>query len=535
MDKRIWNVVLFVALAALYFSSLGPIALTEPDEVFYSMTAREMIESNSYITPLIFGAPQFEKPPLFYWLLILSFKVFGGAVPVAARLVPALSGFLGVIATFVFCQRVFGQKVAWLATLIMGSSSLYLAMSKAVLTDITLSVFIMIAFYAFYLWIVERRDFYLYGFAFFAALGVLTKGPIAIIILMLSTVIYLSVRKEFALLRKFLIHPWVLVFCAISVPWYAQVIAEHGRAFIDEFIIHDNYHRILKAEHKSFDNGWFYPMIVMTGIFPWTFYLLTMDRGLKKYKKECLFFAIWFAVTFIIFQCCHSKLASYILPLLPAVVIPLSLAILTFSAERSRRMIVLAALYFVLGLGLLIAPFILTEKFPSYVWPTALVGIRIFGIGLIVGAVFLWQRKLMPAIVAQGAGLILMFLLLGAYIPVSIDRVVSNRHMQEVVKAENYQGEILTNKHFSRGVHFQTGNTVVIFDHKKQPFWSPHPIEVISSREEIRDFFEPKDRVLCVLKQSYVDDLNAFFVNERVNRVISKDGYKVVMMSEKIK
>ncbi len=534
MDKRIWSVVLFVALAFLYFGSLDPIALTEPDEVFYSMTAREMIQNNSYITPLIFGEPQFEKPPLFYWFLIISFKVFGGAVPLAARLVPALCGFLGVIATFIFCRRMFGQKVAWLATLIMGTSALYLAMSKAVLTDITLSVFIMIAFYAFYLWIVERRDAYLYGFALFAALAVLTKGPIAIVILLFSTVIYLSVRKEFGILKKFLIHPWVLVFCVISVPWYALIVAEHGRAFIDEFIVHDNWHRILRAEHKNFDHWHFYPMVVVTGVFPWTFYLLTMNEGLKKYKKEYLFFALWFCVTFFIFQGCHSKLASYILPLMPAVVIPLSLSICALS-QRSRRMIVLAVLYGILGVAVLAAPVILAAKFPKYMWPTAIVALRVFGAAMIVSAVLLWQRKLMPAVIAQGTGLILMFLLVGAQVPASIDRAVSNRYLQDVVKAENYQGDVVTNKSYSRGIHFQTGNRVVIFDHNKQPFWSPHPIEVISSREEIRQFFEARERVLCVLKQSYVEDLNGLFVNQRVTRVISQDGPKVVMMSEKIK
>ncbi len=98
-------------------------------------------------------------------------------------------------------------------------------MSEAVLTDITLSLMMMVAFYGFYLWTVERRDLYLYVFGVAAALAVLTKGPVAIVILLPATVIYLLLLREFTLLRRYLIHPWVLLFGVVCAPWYADILA----------------------------------------------------------------------------------------------------------------------------------------------------------------------------------------------------------------------------------------------------------------------------------------------------------------------
>src|SRR5262245_36643245 len=178
-----------------------------------------MMQQGSYVTPILFGHPQYEKPPLFYWLLMASFEITG-VTRAAARFVPLLSGLLGIFATFYFCRRVLNQEIAWLAGLLLATSAIYLALSEAVLTDITLAALMMVALYAFYLWSVERRDRYLCAYGVAAALAVLTKGPVAIVILFLTAGLYLVLCREFDLLRRFLVHPWVLLFCVVSAPWY---------------------------------------------------------------------------------------------------------------------------------------------------------------------------------------------------------------------------------------------------------------------------------------------------------------------------
>ncbi|MDD5538555.1 MAG: glycosyltransferase family 39 protein, partial [Candidatus Omnitrophica bacterium] len=103
MPKIPANIKFILILLLLGFVFLmagnGLLSLTNPDEVFYSQTAREMQQQHSWMTPYLFGAPQFEKPVMTFWLLRLSFDV-AGATPFAARFFPALFGIVGVIALY---------------------------------------------------------------------------------------------------------------------------------------------------------------------------------------------------------------------------------------------------------------------------------------------------------------------------------------------------------------------------------------------------------------------------------------------------
>src|SRR5271170_5903744 len=87
--------VLFLICGALFLFGNNLFSLTDPDEVFYSLTAHEMAAKNEWTTPYIFGQPQFEKPPLTYWFLEMAFKTWGES-PFTALFFPAIFATLGV-------------------------------------------------------------------------------------------------------------------------------------------------------------------------------------------------------------------------------------------------------------------------------------------------------------------------------------------------------------------------------------------------------------------------------------------------------
>jgi 4-amino-4-deoxy-L-arabinose transferase-like glycosyltransferase len=533
MTSRVRALVCLVVVAYLYCGLPNRLSLTDPDEVFYSQTAKEMTQHGSLVTPIIFGHPQYEKPPLFYWLLMAAFEL-DGVTRTAARSVPALCGLFGVIATFLFCRRVFNARIAWLAAILLATSAIYLVLSMAVLTDIALSMFMMVAFYCFYLWILERRDLYLHAFGVAAALAVLTKGPVAIVILALTAVLYLIVLGEPGLLRRFLVHPWALTFGVVCVPWYAAIMARDGKAFFGEFIVHDNLDRILQPEHQNFDHWWFYPVTAVAGLFPWTFDLTLVRRGWRKYFAEHVFFFLWFAVTFTIFEIARSKLASYILPLVPAMVIPLAVSMSDF-ATRARARRVANVVQVLCGLALIVLPSGLARKVPALAVSDTANGIRIMGAALVVASILMWRGKMTAAVMTKACGVTLMVAFFASGLPPAYDRAVSDSFLADVVSRERYQGQaIVTDRRYARGVYFYTGGPVVIMDHNKQPFWSPHPLEVLSGDPEIEKFFAGRDRVLCVLEEPAAEDLDHLFEGKRVSRRIATDGHKIIIMSEKI-
>ena len=92
LAKRAW-LLLFIAIAGFYFWGLGSLPLVGPDEPRYAEVAREMFARRDFITPTLGGLPWFEKPPLLYWMMMLSYRVLG-VTEYAARLGPALCGLL---------------------------------------------------------------------------------------------------------------------------------------------------------------------------------------------------------------------------------------------------------------------------------------------------------------------------------------------------------------------------------------------------------------------------------------------------------
>ena len=65
----------------LYFAGLGSHALSDPDEPYYAVPAREMLQAGEWAVPLFRGEPWFDKPILFYWVVLTSFCACGATSP----------------------------------------------------------------------------------------------------------------------------------------------------------------------------------------------------------------------------------------------------------------------------------------------------------------------------------------------------------------------------------------------------------------------------------------------------------------------
>src|SRR5713226_859798 len=92
LAKRVWS-LLFLVVAAFYLYGLGAVPLVGPDEPRYAQVAREMLARHDLITPTLGGLPWFEKPPLLYWMMMASYRIFGVS-EFSARLGPAICSLL---------------------------------------------------------------------------------------------------------------------------------------------------------------------------------------------------------------------------------------------------------------------------------------------------------------------------------------------------------------------------------------------------------------------------------------------------------
>jgi len=540
----IWkkHVFFLVILSVLFFIlSNGALSLTNPDEVFYMDSAKEMVKHNSWLTPYIFDQPQFEKPILLYWLLRLSFLMFG-ITSFAGRIFPALFGTLGMIALYILAWAgSLERKKAFYSALILGSSALYLGLARTVFTDLIFSVFILFALTAFY-WSYSqgKKNFGIILFFVFSALAVLTKGPLGILIPGLIAVIFLALRKEL----KFVFCPavfWgVIIFALIALPWYVFMLKTHGNDFIKEFWVNDHLRRIFQAEHKSNDRWYFYPFSMLGCMYPWTFYagagLWFLFLNLKKRAAAfSVFIVCWLGVVLIIFQPAHSKLVSYIMPLFPA----LALSAGNFFVDKvlsgkskSGRIIGL-----ITALTLLIIPaavWFAAVKYPIYFVfrHSTLILVFLGWLFALACLIFVFRRKPRAAFFVQ-MGVLPIFLI--ALPLINLEPYVSSRPACEYLSVLSVgKGVILCSKSFVRGVRFYTGAKTAVFDSGSDNFFSPHPVPFLNSQEKLRKFLDQQPVTYCVMKKGAVDDLERMAGKDYQITLLRIMGNEYILKAEKL-
>ena len=320
---------------ALFFSGLGAIGLIGPDEPRYAQVAREMQRSGDYITPRLFGAAWFEKPPLYYWLAALSFQA--GVNEVTARLPSATFAvaFLGV--WYWFARRRFEQRTAILGCLLLASTPGWIGFGRAAAMDMLLSTTLGAALVFLALWFWEEKRKFLYGFSILLGVATLAKGPLAVGLAGLVMLAYAATFREWRTLKPMLWSWCPVLFAAVALPWYVLCYAHNGYPFIQEFIIRHNWERLVSAQELGHGQPfWFYVPILAAGIFPWTPLLVLpvaqmVGGGLRQIlgNRQRAFLFYWTTLPFAFFSFSENKLPGYLLPILP----PLTLWIASLLEE----------------------------------------------------------------------------------------------------------------------------------------------------------------------------------------------------------
>lgn len=155
--ERAYPWLLLVLGAILLFAGNQDLLVTDPVESNYAETALEMLRSGDWFSPMIYGHYWYDKPIFYYWELLLSFKLFG-VTSFAARLGSALFGLLGIELSYFFVKRLYSAKRAMAASLLLLTSAEYFYIGKAIITDMTLFVFLEMTLMAFYLGYTQKKS-----------------------------------------------------------------------------------------------------------------------------------------------------------------------------------------------------------------------------------------------------------------------------------------------------------------------------------------------------------------------------------------
>jgi 4-amino-4-deoxy-L-arabinose transferase-like glycosyltransferase len=327
------DVLLLVAFCGfLFFYGLGAFGLLGADEPRYAQIAREMLDRSDWVTPTLQSKPWLEKPVLYYWEAMLSFRAFG-ITDRAARLPAAFDAALLVAAIYFFLRR-FRPGSELDGALITASCAGVIGFAHAAATDMPLAAAFAIALLAWYAWYESRQHIYLAVFYIFLALGTLAKGPVAPALSAVIILLFVAVKRDWRAIPRTLWIPGIVLYLAVMLPWYIAVQL-HNPEFFRFFILEHNLTRFSRDVYHHREPFWFYLPVFLLAMMPWTVALILavaerarlIRSGGKDKDNDAfsspeaswpLFLLIWMLVPILFFSASQSKLPGYILPAVPA-------------------------------------------------------------------------------------------------------------------------------------------------------------------------------------------------------------------------
>ncbi len=509
--------LLFVMVLLLLGSNLGKFGLLDPDEPFYCLTAKEMLANSDPWTPRIFGQPQFEKPIFFYWVLYACFHFFG-ITEFAARLGPCLAGMLVVFLVYLWGRILFKRpEPAFAAASILASSGQFVVLSRVVLTDIFLCLFVTAALASFtWGYLKARRRALAWHLVFvFLGLGFLTKGPLGFFVPLSGIVAYALFNREEWVLKSF---PWkggLAIFSIIGFPWYFMMAKMHGVDFLAHFFIHENVRRFFMAEHRGMDKGYFYPLVMVFGFFPWSSFVAAafwraFSPGQNKIGR---FLASLFIPSFCFFMLAKSKLMSYIFPLYPIAALmagawgwrffralkmgwrtkPLFFWSTAFTWVAAPVILIVTGWHFA-------ANYELPLSSPIYAITWTLVPLSWISFFL-----FMKRKIFYSFCMTVGSMVIFSVLSFGWLLPNAALAFSSKGWASDYshLAVKEPDGLFLGSKMFVRGMAYYTGatNMGVFSDQPKGGFYTPHPIPVFSGAEDFSKLHQNKFPIYFLIRK----------------------------------
>ncbi|HET6267279.1 MAG TPA: glycosyltransferase family 39 protein, partial [Acidobacteriota bacterium] len=328
------------SLVFLYLFGSGALPFLGPDEPRYAQVARQILESRDWIVPYLGPFPWFEKPILLYWLMALSYAVFGVG-EFAARFPSALAALGSVIVVYRLVVRASSSPTAILASFILGTSAFLVVFSHATSFDMLFTFFVTASLCSFLEFQVQpEKNSALYRTYIWSGCAILAKGFVALPLIALPILAYLVLSKESKQIASLKLPTGILIMIAITALWFVPVSLIYGWRFWDIFVYQ---HHVLRYTTTTFHKAvawWFYIPILILGTYPWTTAPFAGLRNLdtKNDKTIVRFCLCWFFVIVLFFSLSRSKLPDYVLPAIPAFAILSSVSLMRNHSTRSLLM-----------------------------------------------------------------------------------------------------------------------------------------------------------------------------------------------------
>jgi 4-amino-4-deoxy-L-arabinose transferase-like glycosyltransferase len=384
---------------------------TPDNELRYLNIAEEALRNGSIFTFTIDGVPYADKPPLYLWIVMLGRILFGKHSMFFLGLFSIIPALVVLYIMDKWVKNVVSESNRLLGQLMLFTSGFFLGSAVVLRMDMLMCMFIVLSLYTFfriYTGEGKPRDTLLFPFYVFMAL--FTKGPIGIMVPLISTSVFLLIKGEIRSIGKYWGWKTLSVIILLAGIWFSCVYAEGGKPYLDNLLFKQTVNRAVNSSVHN-EPFYYYFVAIWYSLAPWSLLFIgILVMGLKtKLVTTDLerFFLVIALSTFATLTLFSSKLQIYLLPAFPFFAY---IAVLWLSKlEKQKFMLILvgipAALFCLAFPGLLVAGK-LSKEIDLFTVPIIAASI-VFSLSGGYAVASLIKNKLKPAINAIGIGMLL--------------------------------------------------------------------------------------------------------------------------------
>lgn len=447
--------VLFVVWLVFFMIGNNLLPITDPVESNYALTAKEMVLSGDWLSPQIYGTYWYDKPIMIYWLLALAFKIFGFADWVA-RLPSALFAALSLATMYQSMRSMSGRwLIGLIGSSILGTSLMFWTVAHGIITDMVLLYTTLVVMVCAYKGLNDNSPKSMVLAYIFSGLGVLTKGPVALVLPGLILLVYAGLCKSKTMFVRLFDWRGILAFLAVVLPWYGYMYHTHGQDFIDGFLGLHNVTRATQSEHPEDNVWWYYLAIFLGASMPWTGAVIYgMVSGFKSRHRGYIYSMCWGVGTLLFYTLMATKYPLYtFISLIPFSAIA---TMGTVKALRPGRPLYVP--WIVMGPTLLLW---IAYIGASFIAPWGYYGLLYVVGGLAIASMF-WhwytrKRYRLLATIVLGTMCVSAVVLVEGLVPLIKQR--SSVAISSVVG--NYNGDVYYYNGYSTSVVYYTGHKVI--------------------------------------------------------------------------
>jgi 4-amino-4-deoxy-L-arabinose transferase-like glycosyltransferase len=327
-ENKEFILILALSIVTRFFFLQLP-ELRSRDEALYASAARSFLNDpfkpilitypipgleNNHLFPHIF----LTKPPLIFWLIAASYKIFG-INEFAVRFVPATFGVFSIILTYLLAKQIFDKKIALLSSLLLSLCQFHIKYSRQGMLDVPLTFFFLLTLFLFIKGFNSKIEsplmFVLAGIS--QGLAILTKWHAALFpTITIVLFILLLKKREFLFSRNFAFYLLAVLFSVL--PWLIYISVSFPDTTQSVFLFETTSRPFIEGPRGPF---WFFSRL-MWGLTPWgPIVLIAVIYSFWKRTSGDIFLLLIIGTTFFAYDISYFKLSHYILPIIPFLLI----------------------------------------------------------------------------------------------------------------------------------------------------------------------------------------------------------------------